>query len=174
MDEESLHREKPDNTIIFAYGLLIAAVLCLFVPLVPVFMTGGFMLIFTWLLAVALRFGKSPDDLIHNHMTYIARTISAWSSLTFILAMISGMLMFSKADNAAYQGMFEDLRNGIAYTPQESINVMMQYIHDNMALMAIAGVICFVPSGAYIAWRITRGMSRALRNIHNDHPKKWL
>jgi|GEM_PF-3020208 hypothetical protein len=171
MNEEQPHQEKPNTVIIFGYGLLIAATLCLFVPLLPVFVTGGLMLSFTWLMAVTLTFGKSPDHLVHNHMTYIARTISTWSTLSFVLACAAGILVSVKADNSVYNEMLNGRMNGIAYSMQESIDVMMNYIKINMGLMIVAGLMCLVPSAGYIAYRITRGLSNALKGQFIGNPK---
>ena len=165
---------KTSNTIIFTYGLLIVSTLCLFVPLIPVFVTGGLMLSFTWILSLALRFGKQEDNLVHNHMTYIARTITAWSTLTFLLAMIAGILISLKADNSAYDEMINNMMNGTSYSPQESVDVMMTYIKANMPMLIAAGVICLIPSATYITYRIAKGFSRALKGYRLAKPKAWL
>ncbi|MFN3826620.1 MAG: hypothetical protein ACK4NR_03240 [Micavibrio sp.] len=172
-DKTEDHKPDGRELIVFVYGLLTLSLICLFMPVLPILLTGLIMMLATLLLARILRLGKGHDHLVYNHMIYISRTISLWSLITAITTGIAGFLVIDKADNSLYQEMIDNMMQGHIYTPQESIEVMMNYISANMSLMIVAGIICFIPSMGYIIYRLSKGIGRALKGYRLANPKAW-
>ena len=173
MNEEPNHTPEGNSAIVGVYMLLLLATVCLFTPIVPVFMTGMIVLPLTLLAAWVLRLNKNEDSPIYSHMIYISRTIWIFSFIMSLTTSIAGFAVFGYADNTVYTEMINNMMNGVAYSPQESFDILIQYIQINLPLMVGAGLFCLIPTAGYIAYRLHKGFSRALKGYRLSHPKAW-
>lgn len=167
------HLPEGNQAILTVYGLLCVGIVFSMVPVLPIFFTGMMLIPFVLVLAWMLRFGKSPDTLIYNHMIYISRTIWMFSLLLTITSSIAGFLVMTGADNSAYQNILNDMMNGISYSHDQMYDVMISYIKTNMGLMICAVALCTIPTLGYVVYRLTRGMSRALKGYRLANPQAW-
>ncbi len=166
---------KPESqaNILTLYGLLCAAVVLLFVPSITAMIMGVFMLPFTLFTGWCLRFGKGPESLTYQHTIYISRTVWMWSLISSIATSIAGFVVFTQADNSIYNKIIDDMMQGIHYSHAMMAEAMMEYIHTNFVLVVLAGLICVVPIGGYILYRLYHGIKVALKGERPSKPLSW-
>lgn len=166
---------KPESqaNILTLYGLLCAAVVLLFVPSITAMIMGVFMLPFTLFTGWCLRFGKGPESLTYQHTIYISRTVWMWSLISSIATSIAGFVVFTQADNSIYDKIIDDMMQGIHYSHAMMAEAMMEYIHTNFILVVLAGLICVVPIGGYILYRLYHGIKAALKGERPRKPLSW-
>ncbi len=174
MTEVQDHAPEGNSAIIGVYTILSLSVIFLFTPIVPVFVTGTFLLPVALFIAWLLRFNKSEDSLVYNHMIYISRTIWMFSVIMTVTTAIAGVVIINYADNSPYTNMINDMMNGIRYSTPQAFDVLIQYIKVNLMLMIVAGLFCLLPTLGYIAYRLIHGFSRALKGYRLAKPKSWL
>ncbi len=172
---EKLPPPKPESqaNILTLYGLLCTAIVLLFVPALPAVIMGAFMLPFTLFTGWCLRFGKGPETLTYQHTIYISRTIWMWSVISSIATSIAGFLVFTQADNSIYDQIINDMMQGVHYSHAMMSEALMNYIHTNFALVMLAGIICVVPIGGYIIYRLYHGIKPALKGERPRKPLSW-
>lgn len=172
MTEQS-ETPKGNMTIVMVYIFLCIANIFIFTPIIPVHLTGATLIPLVLFFAWCLRFRKSHDTLIYNHMIYISRTIWMWSFILTITASIAGYLVYQGADNSIIQDALNSMTNGNAYTHAELFDILMNYIRANMGLMLSATLLCVLPPTGYIVYRLTRGIMRALKGYRLANPHAW-
>lgn len=174
MNDETSPKPESKANIVTVYALLCAAVILLFVPLVPAMTMGALLLPFTLLTAWFMRFGKVPDSMTYQHMIYISRTIWTWSFIATISTSVAGFAVFTLADNSIYDKIIADMMNGVSYSRAMMREALMTYIHSNFTIIAVAGILCFVPIAGYILYRLYHGLGRALKGYRPHKPLSWL
>lgn len=165
--------EKDIKTITSLYGLVCVLIISQFVPLHSV-QIAGFILFPVSLIAIAvLRHRNDKDSLIHNHMTYLWRTLWIWSLLLSIALPLAGLWVYSGADHSPIQNLIEDIIKRTSYTQEELYGVLKEYMYLNKNLLILAGTTCIGPTILYIVYRLAKGMSRAFKGYRMAHPRAW-
>lgn len=173
MTDEQHHEPEGNTTIITVYGLLCFGLICSMTPIIPVFLMGTMLIPFTLFLAWALRFGKSRETLIFNHMIYISRTIWMFSIILTVTTALAGFLVSTGADNTLLNSTISDMMNGILYSHDQLYDILMEYIRINSALMISAVALCTLPTMGYIIYRLAKGMGRAFKGYRLAKPEAW-
>lgn len=173
MSEPDPHIPDGKTTIIAAYGLVSASIILCFIPITAFFMTGLILLPISLLVCWGLRLGKPHDSLIYNHMIYISRTIWMYSLLLSLTSSIAGFMVFRWADNSLLHDTLNTIMGGQSYSHEELYGVLLDYARANLILMISAAMICIVPVVGYITYRLSRGLSRALKGYRLPRPQAW-
>ncbi|QQG36170.1 MAG: hypothetical protein HYS17_11890 [Micavibrio aeruginosavorus] len=173
MSDNNEHKPEGKSAIIAVYAFLILSTVFCFVPVTAVFTTGLLMLPLCLFAAWLLRFGKSPDSLIYNHMIYISSTIWMYSLLFSVTSSIAGFMIFRWADNSILNEALNAMMSGQGYSREELYDLLLDYARANLGLMVSAAIVCVVPVIGYIAYRLSRGLNRALKGYRLQKPQSW-
>ena len=151
------------------YAAILASFILNFVPdpLIQVIASLVFMAVFIAL--YVFRRLAEPDGLMDNHMTYLIRSV--WiGGLFVIIGTIFGIAYFIGSI-----GFEEYARLGQLalekQSPQDVIDVYMSRYRNEM----IVGLITTLgPGTAYLAYRFTKGLARAVKGYRVAKPLSWL
>ena len=162
------------NIINALYAMIMASTILSFIPVIAAQL--GALVLFLMVLIAAYVY-KSKDDedgLLHNHMTYLIRTI--WIGSTFlVLAMIvASFWIAGQSDNTALQSIVDQLGAGQMLNEETITAAMKNYISDNQGLLLRVTLATIGPAMIYFVYRIANGFSRAWRGYRIAKPKGWL
>ena len=170
---ESQNHAKERRSITHIYMALILSIVLQFVPVLAVQLFGAVLLLVVMAAAYVVRGPKDRDSLSTNHMTYLIGTI--WiGSLFLSIGMGIATAWFLEAGNhTLFHQMIDGMMEG-AVIPEDMIEArFIDYLKDNMALLVKIGLATVMPSLIYIAYRIWKGLSRAVKGYRIARPKSW-
>lgn len=162
------------RNILIVYGLLACASVLLCFPFgIPVAL-GGLLWLLALILTWALRFRKPKDSPIYQHMFYINRTIWGGLYIASLTSTAAMMYVYINADHGLYKDIINDMAQGISYSYAQMEHVLSRYVHINLGIFIIAGIICFLPPTAYTLYRVYHGVICARGGLPLAHPRSWL
>jgi uncharacterized membrane protein len=160
----------------FGAGLLLAVV--------PFFMAAFFSLIFIFGVLIAaylMRPGISPESLIHNHATFIIRTIWIGSFIGMLTIVTGSIYLFYALDNTPLDPCIQQF---MALGPETLLGDLKgmqgifygcykEYASRNFMAFIISAAIAGIPVLLYFIVRYARGLSRALNGYRIAKPEAW-
>ena len=162
-DTPATENNSENNGKAIILGLYAGLVLALIGQIVPVMtlQLGGALLLLV-LLACAghLRKKYPPGTNINTHAVYFIRTIWAWS---FILMICLGLAGYYASTLYSYDE-FLTIAQTLAAGDTSG---------DEVRKFGMLGLVATLPSLAYLAYRLGRGLYHALRGTNLPHPKTF-
>jgi len=140
---------------------------------------------FTWLLIAGyiIRGKAEEHSLVHNHTTFIIRSLWIGALISLITTCAASFYMFGSLDYAAFQPCADTLV-GMGAGAMDSMGFKQFYdlaqpcIHDFIAFnhntLMVAVGIGAAPPLIYMAYRFIKGVSRATKGYRLADPKSWL
>jgi len=133
--------------------------------------------------AYAIRKKNEEHSLGENHATYIIRTLWISAFISLITTAIATGYMMNGIDYSTFEPCANTLANkGVAW--MESAGTMAVYaviepcvesfIGFNKTLLMNSVIIAGGPIIIYMAYRMVKGLSRAMRGYRISSPKSWL
>lgn len=163
--------EKEHKTVIHIYSAFVASLVMQVLPSSALQFFGALLFLAVLIMAYILR--KKADDrsLIENHMTYIIRTIWIWS-LCLMVAMVAAVLWIvtSGGHNILGSAVDDIMISGMMPSDAEMKAVFNRFLVHNM----VALIVTLGPCIIYIAYRLSKGLSRALKGHRIGNVKSWL
>lgn len=139
---------------------------------------------FTWLLIAAyiIRGKTEEHGLIHNHTTYIIRSIWIGALISLATTCAASFYMIGSIDYAPFQPCADTIA-GMGVAALESMEMKQFYgliepclddfIGFNRTPLMIAVGIGAAPPLIYLAYRFIKGVSRATKGYRLANPKAW-
>ena len=171
------------KVILNLYAAFAVSLLLSFVPSAIVAMIALIFFVGVLIAAYVLRGKADVEDLQHNHMTYIIRTIWLSGFLGIITTtaasfyMLSGIdyspldpcvdLIASKDPEAVAQASADDLIH--LATP-----CMNAFLKTNQTLLYTSAALAGAPMILYIIYRFGYGLTRAMKGYRVANVKTWL
>ena len=132
--------------------------------------------------AYVLRGKVEEHSLSENHATFIIRTLWIGAFFSLITTVIASAYMLSGIDYSQFQPCANDLASrGLEWV--ENAGVMQVYavaepcldsfLHSNKTLLMNAMIIAGGPIVIYMAYRMAKGVSRAMKGYRLADAKTW-
>lgn len=166
---------KEMKTVTNVYGALSASIFAQFIPNVTAQLFG--ICLFCMVLPAAYvirRLSKEPDGLVKNHMTFIIRTIWLSSFALTIGTTIGSAFIYNYGDNTVIYEFFDRIRTGSLIGLYDLEGVIKMYMIRNKSLIVSTAIFSLGPCVIYIAFRLARGLSRAMKGHRIGNPNAWL
>ena len=139
---------------------------------------------FTWLLIASYIIrGKAEDkSLVHNHTTFIIRTLWIGALISVITTLAASAYMLGTISYEPFQPCAEVIaRQGINYLHEMSSEQLYEMISPcvddfvayNKQPLIIAVAIGAAPPLIYIAYRFVKGLSRIVKGYRVSNPRSW-
>lgn len=166
--------ETEQKTITNVYAALTVSLVMSFLPIMSAALLALVMFVGVWIAAYVLRGKHEHDSLTADHMTFIIRTIwiaGLMSLLTmsaataYILAVYDPTMMMACAQNLPSTDMAA-IEAAVRPCYDEFMRVNMPYLIKGAAI-GIGPVVI------YLAYRLTKGLSRALKGHRIGDVKSW-
>ena len=180
---DEIHPDPDRSKILFTYGVFGLSLILTLVPNVTVAGLSLAALLLTMILTYVFRKHAAEDSLMHNHMTFIIRTIWIGGFLMiFTLIAGAGILLYG-VNNAPLQPCINQFMNSV--NPDTlSVNdvdnlssifgaCMTPYISVNWIIFLISGIVAAGPILLYFFARFARGFGRAMSGYRIAHPQAW-
>ncbi len=174
--------DPSQSTLTKLYSALLAALVFSFWPSVTaalmalIFATGV-------LVAAYIYRGKSEEgSLLHNHTTYLIRTIWVGSFFALITTSIASFYMITRIDSmpmmACLEPLARQMQEGTVHLDQAMLMEMIapcwdQYMDINRQTFITSGAIAVIPVLLYFVIRLVRGFTRAMKGVAITKPKAW-
>lgn len=177
----SPHPDPDQKKIIQLYSAFGAGLILTLIPSAIVALV-ALLLIMGVLIAAYVMRGKDKDTLMHNHMTYVIRTIWLGGSFAAITLAVAGVYMFYTLDNAPLDPCFQSF---LGVDPQAAAGMGMQdleavfqpcldaYYKVNFAALVFSALIGIAPILLYFGFRFGNGLNRALKGYRIARPEAW-
>lgn len=155
-------RKDPDQLKAIAlYVSFIVAALLVFAPVPALSLLALLAMIVVMIVIGFLRRECEKDSLLHNHATYLSRTFWMWQLLLLIGSVLGGYYIFQQhPDIQQILQIVESLSAARTDTPE-------------FKMMATVAIAAFGPGFLYVAYRLIRGLHRALRGYRVAKPKSF-
>jgi uncharacterized membrane protein len=162
--------EANQKKIINIYSAFVASLLMQVIPSVAIQTFGLLLLICVFFGCYFYRSKEDKGSLIENHTTFIIRTFWIWS-LFLLIAMGAAVfwILGTGGHEILIQSIDTILGGGSIPSEAELMRIANRFFLNNL----IALVVCFGPCIIYIAYRICKGLSRALKGYRVDNEKSW-
>ena len=161
MDQPKNKKDPEQSKAVALYVSFIIAALLVFVPVASLSLLALLGMAVVMIVVGFLRRECEKDSLLHNHATYISRTFWMWQLLLLIGSVIGGYYIFQQyPDIQQILQIVESLSKAQTDTPE----------FKTMATVAIAA---FGPGCLYVAYRLIRGLHRALSGYRVAKPKSF-
>lgn len=150
------------------YAALIASFMLSFVPAPVVQIIALLFFMGVFLILYAQRKASSPQSLLYNHTTFLIRTI--WiGGILIIIGTVLGFVYF-----LASVGMDEFSRfSTIALSQEEPQDMSILLLDRYPSEMTVAALAAFLPATCYFIYRITKGLTRAVKGYRIAKPLSW-
>lgn len=154
-------KRDPDQikTLALYATFIIALVLQLF-PMMILQILSIVLLLGAVMVIGALRRDSASDSLLSNHATYLSRSFWMWSFMMSIGGAIGGYLLFTQHDFNSLMNIARDLSEN-------------QEKSEAFKMMSMYALASFGPGLLYLAYRIAKGLHRALHGYRLAKPKSW-
>ncbi len=142
------------------YGAFIVALPLQIVPVMAVQILSIALLVGA-LIAIKIVRGGNPDDsLISNHAVYLSRSFWVWSALMTIGGAVGGYILYTQNDLDSLLALARDLSKN-------------QEKGAAFQTMSTYAMFSFGPGIAYLAYRLIKGLHRALYGYRLAKPKSF-
>jgi uncharacterized membrane protein len=158
MDED--HKDPNWKKVVALYIACVVALVFQFVPQPSLQMASIIMLIVIVAVIKFMRRSAEKDSLMHNHATYLSRTISIWSLLLLISLTAAGLYVRQFYDFEQLLDIIQSFSAGKIETPEAK--------H-----LALIGTASMIPSTLYLFYRVARGFHRAIKGYRLAKPKSF-
>ena len=158
---------KQQNTLASLYAVLFVLTAASLMPYPNVAVLGTILFLFVFIALYVFKAKAEEGDLLHNHTTYLIRSI--WiSSLLLILGIA---FFFFAGDHFVMTQMMEDVAQTAAMPTEEDLHLLsQQYLQDNISILTLS----FAPGLIYFLYRLCKGAARAVKGYRIQNPKGWL
>lgn len=154
-------KRDPDQAKTLAlYATFITALILQVFPMMILQILSIVLLLGAVIVIGVLRRDSASDSLLSNHATYLSRSFWMWSFMMSIGGAIGGYLLFTQHD-------FDSLMN-IARDLSEN-----QEKSEAFKMMSVYALASFGPGLIYLAYRLAKGLHRALHGYRLAKPKSW-
>lgn len=142
------------------YAAFIAAIVFQMIPVMELQIL-SIVLLLGCVVAIGIFRRDSPaDSLLNNHATYLSRSFWMWSILMSLGGAIGGYLLFTQHDLQSLMNIARDLSDN-------------QEKSEAFKMMSLYAAASFGPGLVYLAYRIIKGLHRALYGYRLAKPKSW-
>ncbi len=170
------------KNIINVYALFVVAVVLSIVPQIWAALVS--LLFFTLLLGIAyfLRRRCEEHSLQHNHMIYIIRTVWIATFITLLGVIAAMVYIVVSVDPLPFQSCADPISNQVVRYFEagqtEALYALLEpclsvFFSANSFVFILSGLIVGGPVLMYLAYRLTKGMRRALKGYRLANPKEW-
>lgn len=165
--------QKP---VLTAYALLAASLLLSFVPVTAFAVLALLLFTAAFFAASRLRRKSAPDSFAAGHMTYLIRTIWLMSLLAAVTTGLASVYVLALYDPAPIHACADSLLSGAGNVDlRAGIEPCLDdFLAVNRSVFLIGGLMAGTPVAAYIAFRLFKGVGRALKNLPPADVKSWL
>jgi uncharacterized membrane protein len=156
------NKKDPDQIKAVAlYVSFIAAALVVFAPITSISFLALLGMIVLIIVIGFMRRECEKDSLLHNHATYLSRTFWMWQLMLLVGMIIGGYYVFRQyPDIQQILQIVESLSKGQTDTPE-------------FKMMATVAIVTLGPGCLYVAYRLIRGLHRALSGYRVAKPKSF-
>lgn len=152
---------KEQKNIVSIYAALSAAMVFQLMPNTSLALFSVLLLLFTWLLIGFMRRGAERGSLMDNHMVFLNVSLWVWSLLVFLATMIGGYYIHTQFSMNDFMQLAQDYAAGKTDTDS---------VQELKTIMLATAAPCYI----YIAYRLTKGLHRAIKGYRIANPKSWL
>lgn len=124
-------------------------------------------------LAYVFRARAQDDDLEHHHAQYIIRSVWVFSLIALVGMFGAGFAIGREADSSALDDLLSLVQTGGMVSEKDVESAFQRYFETNEALIFRRFLLFMAPAQLYAAWRLVRGLPRAMRGYRVSHPKSW-
>ncbi|HEY8190578.1 MAG TPA: hypothetical protein VIF12_07820 [Micavibrio sp.] len=156
MDED--HKDPGWKKVMALYIACIVALVFQFLPQPSLQAASVIMLMAIVAVIKFLRRSAEKDSLMHNHATYLSRTISIWSLFLLISLTAAGLYIRRLYDFEQLLDIIQSFSSGKIETPEAK--------H-----LAMIGAASMIPSTLYLFYRAAKGFHRAVKGYRLAKPK---
>jgi uncharacterized membrane protein len=178
---DTIKQEK--KNILNVYALFMVSVILSVVPTIAA--AGLSLVFFAALMVMAYRYRGACEEhsLQHNHMVYMVRTIWIAGLIVLITMSLAGIYIFTSIKPDAFQpcalplleqGMAAYERGGMDAFYALARPCMPAFLQANYIMLLIASLIAAAPVLGYLAYRLIKGLNRAVKGYRLANPKAWL
>ena len=185
MDEREVKKEpSPEQKKLYnLYALFGVSLILCFIPYVSAAILC--LVFFIWLMVAAYvaRNKAEEHSLVHNHSVYIIRSLWVGAVITVITMLFASLYMFANIDYGAFNPCAESIAGkGIealeAMGYGEFYEMSRPCIEDFIALnyntlIIAVGIAAGLPL-VYLAYRLFKGASRAMKGYRLPETTSWL
>lgn len=158
---------KQQNIISSLYAVLLVVTIGSFVPYMGIAGICSIMFVVVFIALYVYRARAVEDDLLHNHTTYLIRSI--W--ISSLLMIIGFPIFYVMGDHFVIEQMYQNVAAGHSIPTQNDLHLLSaQYMKDNVS----AAIISFAPCVLYFLYRLLRGTERAIKGYRILNPRGWL
>ncbi len=170
-------QSKEQKTITNIYALFTVSLCMTFLPMMTAAVLAFLMFTGTWIAAYVLRKKHGEDSLISNHMTYIIRTMwitALFGSITTTIACVYILGVYDpSAINACAQSILGTGGQDMAAMEAAVQPCMDEFLATNMAVFMKGTMIAGAPLVIYLGFRLTKGVTRAVKGHRLGNIKSW-
>lgn len=158
------------------YAALTVSIILAFAPSMAIQTLSTILFTGVFIAAYIFRGLAEETTLAWNHITYLIRTI--WiGSLFLTIAIIAGATWFYQVgDHSLISLYMQQVSDGMAngYTNNYDVHSLSRdYLDENKEVLVPIAITCAVPCLLYIAYRIVKGLSRALKGYRLKNLDSW-
>ena len=171
------------KSILNLYGLFGLSIILCVVPYVSAAILCLLFFVVLLTAAYVMRGRAEEHSLIHNHTTYIIRTLWIGALISFITTLCASFYMLG---TISYEP-FQPCANKIAQISIDALQAMgpmeiypmvepcvESFISFNKKPLMFALAIAAIPVLGYLAYRFIKGVARAMKGYRLADPKSWL
>ncbi|MBL4804335.1 MAG: hypothetical protein JKY71_05665 [Alphaproteobacteria bacterium] len=177
---EQDNKPEGQSTILNLYAALGVSIILSVLPLASAALLSLLFFLGVLIAAYVVRGDSEKDGLRENHATYIIRTLWIAAFFSIPTALAATAYMQYHIDNTPFDPCFQDLANrGIGWLERadymdiyEIVQPCIQtYIDVNTTIFINAAIIGGGPILLYMAYRLARGVSRAIKGYRLANPR---
>ncbi len=153
--------------ILLYYGLLHGTFYAMFLPFLNVSFLASVGLIFLIFFLYAARSKADEDSLLENHLSYLIK--SFWKGNIFLVLFfaIGGVFLSLTMDYAPIMPCLDYvMNNAMSLAQKNDLSTVIeifkpcekQFLAKNMGQLIATGTIAFIPSLAYLSYRLVYGL----------------
>ena len=169
-------KNSPEHkTILNIYAALTVSLLMSFLPMMSAAFLALAMFLGVWIAAYVIRSKSEHDSLSFDHMTFVIRTIWISGLFAVITTSIAGMYVISVVDSTAVMACASSVSTSLDMKAMEAAvqPCMDQFLQDNMSEFIKGTLIAAGPLVVYLGYRLSKGLSRALKGHRIGDVKNW-
>lgn len=171
-------KNKEQKTVSGVYAAVTAVFILTFVPMISaaVIALVAFLAVFFALYFVKGR--AEADSLCENHMVYLIRTFWIAGLVGAVSITLASFYLLPNMDQTLLQPCLQGIVNSGA-TDGAAMQRLLQpcvdeFVSANKGVLLTGAIIGALPLTAYFAWRLFKGLTRALKGYRMPNPKSWL
>lgn len=174
--------QQQQKKIMTVYALFGAGLILSLVPMLSAMVISSSTLLGVLVMAYVLRTGVDEDSLLHNHLTFIIRTIWIGSLLALLTLTAASLYMLETLNNEPLLPCINELygaaTNTNVWDPLAMRNLVSgqcwdNYWRENLSVFIIGGSIAIGPVLIYFGFRYARGLGRAKNGYRLANPEAW-